>query len=135
MMRRWRKSRACEVRLCRIVRVRSIDRLEWMLHWVSTGRVVRVGAVVRVRWWRVHGARRSPGTHVRRCEVVRRTPVHGRLVCSMTVTRRAHRTANDGRDGALPVESRFRAHALLCPNMTELRVVRGLHQALFCLRG
>lgn len=106
-----------------------------MLHWVSKGRVVIIRAIVRVRRWLAHGARRRPGTRVWRRVVVRRTTVHGRLVCSMNVDRPAHWAANDGRDGALPVDSRSRVYALLCPKVVELRVVCGLHRVLFCLRG
>lgn len=75
----------------------------------------------------MYGVRRSPDTRVKRRVAVWGAPVHGRLVCSMNVVRRTHRTANDDRDGARLVGSRFRVHALLWADMAELGVVRGLH--------
>jgi hypothetical protein len=81
----------------------------------------------------VHRARRSPGAWVRWVAVAR-SAIHGRLVNSVSVARRAHGSTSDGRNGALLVNSRFRVHALLGADVAKLWVVGGLHEMLRLLR-
>lgn len=62
---------------------------------------------------------------------ITRSAIHRRLVVSsMSVTRRAHGSASDGRNGALLVNSRFRVHALLRTDVAKLWVVGRLHEML-----
>lgn len=82
----------------------------------------------------MHRTGRRPCAGVRRVSVAG-TSVHGRLVSGVRVSRRAHGSAGDGRDSALFVNGRFGVHALLGANVTELRVVGGLHEVLRLLRG
>lgn len=134
---RRRREVACHMRWRSVVTSWSVRRVGWVAHWVSVARVSRVlvvGAVMRVRRRCVHRTRRRPRARVRWVAIAR-TSIHGRLlVRGVSVARRAHRSASDGRNGALLVNSRFRVHALLRADMAKLRVVRRLHEVLRLLR-
>lgn len=78
----------------------------------------------------MHRTRRRPRARVRWVAIAR-TSIHGRrLVRGVSVARRAHRSASNGRNGALLVNSRLRVHALFRANVAKLGVVRRLHEVL-----
>lgn len=70
--------------------------------WVS--RVLVIRTIVRVSRRCVHRAGRCPGARVRLVAIAR-SAIHWRLVGSVSVARRPHGSASDGRNGTLLVNS------------------------------